>query len=69
MKEANEQAYDVVINSECQYSLWPLGRPLPDGWKKAGKQGAREECLEYVRANWTDMRPLSLRKKDARTAS
>jgi MbtH protein len=55
--------YKVVINHEEQYSIWPAGREVPLGWKEAGKEGLKEECLAYIEEVWTDMRPLSLRKK------
>ncbi|WP_372090167.1 MbtH family NRPS accessory protein [Tistrella mobilis] len=55
--------YEVVVNHEEQYSIWPADRDLPLGWNKAGKQGLKAECLEYIKEVWTDMRPLSLRKK------
>jgi MbtH protein len=55
--------YQVVVNHEEQYSIWPVGRELPLGWREAGKSGSKEECLAYVKEVWTDMRPLSLRKK------
>lgn len=55
--------YRVVVNDEEQYSLWPLERELPLGWKDAGKQGTKDECLAYIQQVWTDMRPLSLRKR------
>lgn len=55
--------YRVVINHEEQYSIWPVGRELPLGWREAGKSGPQEECLAYIKEVWTDMRPLSLRKK------
>jgi uncharacterized protein YbdZ (MbtH family) len=55
--------YEVVVNDEEQYSIWPRfkGDP-PLGWKKCGKSGLKQECLDYVKEAWTDMRPLSLRK-------
>jgi MbtH protein len=56
-------AYDVVINGEGQYSIWPARRTVPLGWEKAGKTGSKEECLSYVKEVWTDMRPLSLRRE------
>ena len=56
-------SYRVVVNGEEQYSLWPSDRDLPLGWRDAGKQGTREECLAFIQEVWTDMRPLSLRKK------
>lgn len=55
--------YKVVVNHEEQYSIWPAERELPLGWKEAGKQGPKAECLDYIKEVWTDMRPLSLRKK------
>ncbi len=54
--------YTVVVNHEEQYSIWPVGRELPLGWQEAGKQGTKQECLDYIEEVWTDMRPLSLRR-------
>lgn len=56
--------YQVVVNHEEQYSIWPAGRELPLGWKAAGKSGSKAECLEHINEVWTDMRPLSLRNRD-----
>jgi MbtH protein len=55
--------YRVVVNHEEQYSIWPADRDLPLGWKDAGFSGDKAACLEYIEAVWTDMRPLSLRKR------
>jgi MbtH protein len=55
--------YQVVMNDEEQYSIWPADRELPLGWRAAGKQGLKPECLAYIEEVWTDMRPLSLRKQ------
>jgi len=30
---------------------------------EVGKTGPKAECLAYIKEVWTDMRPLSLRKK------
>ena len=57
-----QQMYKVVLNHEEQYSIWPAERANPLGWTDAGKQGPKEECLDYIEEVWTDMRPLSLRK-------
>ncbi len=59
------KAYKVVVNHEEQYSLVELtDRDNPPGWRDAGISGEKEECLEYIRKVWTDMRPLSLRQTD-----
>jgi MbtH protein len=55
--------YKVVVNHEEQYSIWPADRENPLGWRDGGKSGTKAECLEYIKEVWTDMRPLSLRKK------
>ena len=55
--------YKVVVNHEEQYSIWAADRDIPTGWRDAGKQGTKAECLAHIKEVWTDMRPLSLRKK------
>lgn len=55
--------YAVVINHEEQYSIWPTEKTLPDGWRAAGKEGLKADCLAYIDEHWTDMRPLSLRRQ------
>ncbi len=57
--------YKVVINQELQYSIWPIDKNNPVGWKDEGKQGSQEDCLDHIKDVWTDMRPLSLRQKMA----
>jgi MbtH protein len=63
--------YKVVVNHEEQYSIWPAHRENPLGWRDAGKTGPKADCLSHIKEAWTDMRPLSLRKKmeQAATAS
>jgi len=55
--------YKVVMNHEEQYSIWPDYKEIPLGWKHEGKTGLKAECLSHIKEVWTDMRPLSLRKK------
>jgi MbtH protein len=56
------RTYRAVVNHEEQYSIWPVDRDLPAGWRDAGRSGKKEEVLKYIDEVWTDMRPLSLRK-------
>jgi len=56
------RTYAVLVNDEEQYSLWLADLSVPAGWRAVGKVGTKQECLDYVRTVWTDMRPLSLRK-------
>ncbi|MGP0591230.1 MbtH family protein [Nitrospira sp. T9] len=61
-EEEDTTVYKVVMNHEEQYSIWPSYRDNPLGWTDVGKTGLKEECLDYIKEVWTDMRPLSLRK-------
>jgi uncharacterized protein YbdZ (MbtH family) len=62
-EEEDKTIYKVVRNHEEQYSIWPEYKENPLGWEDAGKVGPKAECLAYIKEVWTDMRPLSLRKK------
>lgn len=66
-------AYQVVINDEEQYSIWPVDKSIPIGWHAVGPMGVKSDCLKYIDDVWTDMRPLSLRRlmaeNDARELS
>jgi MbtH protein len=62
-EQEDTRTYKVVVNHEAQYSIWPADTPNPKGWNDAGKGGAKQDCLSYIKDVWTDMRPLSLRKK------
>jgi MbtH protein len=68
-EQEDTTTYKVVINHEEQYSIWPADRENPLGWSDAGKSGLKPECLAYIEEVWTDMRPLSLRKKMAEQAT
>lgn len=60
--------YQVVVNDEEQYSIWPEDREVPRGWRGVGATGPKEECLAHIDRVWTDMRPLSLRRQMAEAA-
>lgn len=52
--------FAVLVNAEGQHSLWPWPIAVPEGWEVRLGPAGRDECLGYVDAHWTDMRPLSL---------
>nr|WP_296067743.1 MbtH family NRPS accessory protein [uncultured Actinoplanes sp.] len=54
--------FQVVVNHEEQYSVWPAADRPPAGWRTTGFTGDRAQCLEHIATVWTDMRPLSLRE-------
>jgi MbtH protein len=69
MSSETNRTYKVVLNYEEQYSIWPADKENALGWTDAGKTGSKEECLTHIKEIWTDMRPLSLRRKMAASTS
>ena len=67
--ENEESEYVVLMNDEGQCSLWPSVREIPAGWTAVGPRGKRRDCLNWVEANWTDMRPKSLAAAQKKQAS
>jgi MbtH protein len=65
----DRSTYKVVVNHEEQYSLWASDRPNAPGWTDAGFSGTRRECLAHIESVWTDMTPLSVRRKTAESGS
>jgi MbtH protein len=63
MSETSEEIYVVVVNHEEQYSIWPEYKAIPTGWKTVGRSGLKQDCLDYIKETWIDMRPLSLRQQ------
>lgn len=61
--------YRVVVNHEEQYSIWPAHKKAPLGWTETGVTGPKQDCLAHIKEVWTDMRPLSLRKKMTEVSS
>ena len=57
----DDTVYEVVVNHEEQYSIWPCDRDLPAGWRREGTSGLKAACLDHIERVWTDMRPLSAR--------
>lgn len=63
--ESPDGRYAVVVNAEAQYSIWPSSRALPPGWTRVefpNEDESKEACLAYIEEQWTDMRPMSLRR-------
>ena len=63
-EEDDSTVYKVVINHEEQYSIWPVTRENPLGWKETGKSGTKQQCLDHIEEVWTDQSPLSPVKKE-----
>ena len=55
--------YQVLVNHEEQYSLWPSFKQIPKGWEQVGPFGNKETCLAWIEEVWTDITPLSVRRQ------
>jgi MbtH protein len=60
--KSRDELFKVVVNHEHQYSILPLNAAIPCGWSEVGKSGPKLTCLAYIKENWVDMRPLSVRQ-------
>ncbi|MEO8716103.1 MAG: MbtH family NRPS accessory protein [Acetobacteraceae bacterium] len=59
-----QEIFEVVINHEHQYAIWPADKAIPAKWRTVGVRGSKQECLDHVRLVWTDMRPLNVKSRD-----
>jgi MbtH protein len=57
------ETFVVVVNDEEQHSLWPASEEPPAGWWRTGFTGTKDECVAHIDEVWTDIRPLSLRRR------
>jgi MbtH protein len=62
-EQRDTRTYRVVLNDEEQFSIWWADQDPPAGWRTEGTEGTREACLAHIDEVWTDMRPLSLRRR------
>jgi MbtH protein len=66
--------WQVVINTQQQYSIWSTSKPIPNGWQvQSVPQSwldahlanhpdtcAKQTCLAYIGEVWQDLTPLSV---------
>ena len=64
-RERTRRLHDSIKLSSIRKNNNDLAvdREIPPRLEGAGKSGRKDECLAYIQEVWTDMRPLSLRKK------
>jgi MbtH protein len=53
-------SFAVLVNIEGQYSIWPAGKAVPEGWSAVGPSGPKADCIAFIETHWTDMRVQSL---------
>ena len=55
-EDEDQTIYDVVVNHEEQYSIWPSDRDLPAGWRREGTSGPKAACLDHIEPRLDNMR-------------
>lgn len=63
--EDDSREYLALCNDEEQYSIWPQGNAVPEGWRVVYGPESREKVVDHIDRVWTDMRPKSLRQAQA----
>jgi uncharacterized protein YbdZ (MbtH family) len=62
-KSLGDSGSFLLVNDEEQHGLWPAFADVAPGWRVVYGEAGRASCLNYIEANWTDSRPLSLRER------
>lgn len=60
--ENEKLTFCVLVNDEEQHSLWPEFIQVPAGWRRVFGPQARQECINYINENRTNIKPKSLIK-------
>ena len=58
--DREDATYLALRNNEGQYSLWPIALAIPVGWSVEFGPTVKSACLQFIEAQWIDMRPNSL---------
>jgi len=53
-------AFFVLKNNEDQRSIWPEFAETPNGWEREFGPADKNACDDYIKSNWSDLRPKSL---------
>ena len=54
-------SFKILVNDEGQHSIWPISQLIPAGWRQVGPTGRKQDCIDWIKKNWPDIAPLSLR--------
>ncbi len=62
-RTGDDRENDGIPSGYYGYMLWPAEETFPEELTPTGKVGTFGEASEYIEEVWTDMRPLSLRRR------
>lgn len=55
--------HQIVVNDAREFAVWPSAKPLPSGWRPAGRTGSREELLVHLRSAFAPLVDLPAVRK------
>jgi MbtH protein len=58
--QPNPRVYEVIVNGQGQFGIWPCDLKLPKGWQHVGKSGSKVEAMAYLRELLVDTAPTPL---------
>lgn len=55
--------HQIVVNDAREFAVWPSAKPLPAGWRPAGRTGTREELVSHLRSSFAPLVELPPARK------
>ena len=55
--------HQIVVNDAREFAVWPSAKPLPAGWRPAGRTGTREELMTHLRSSFAPLVELPPARK------
>lgn len=55
--------HQIVVNDAREFAVWPSSKPLPSGWRPAGRTGTREELVAHLRSSFAPLVELPPARK------
>lgn len=47
--------HQIVVNDAREFAVWPSAKPLPSGWRPAGRTGTRDELTAHLRSSFAPL--------------
>ena len=60
--------YEVIVNAQGQFGIWPRDLRLPKGWRQVGKSGGKAEAMAYLRELLVETAPTPLDIRQRRSS-
>jgi len=58
--QPDPKIYEVIVNAQGQFGIWPRDLKLPRGWSHVGKAGNKTEAMAYLRELLVETAPTPL---------